>query len=171
MGLSFGGWLTAEYALRAPERLAKVVWLAPAGVVSNMSGGFIVGGLLCLIPSKRTFGAFTRWVMPDAAATDPAFVDAAVAEMVLSEQCFKFRPWPGGGPRKLKDDELASIKVSVLYVVGEHERVCSDPHAALSRLNAVAPHIETTMIPAAGHDVLWVQTEAVRSRVLEFLSG
>jgi pimeloyl-ACP methyl ester carboxylesterase len=171
MGVSFGGWLAGEYLLHAPERLAKVVWLAPAGVVLPMSGEFLARSMLCLIPSELTFRWVTRWIMADAAESDPGFVDDAVAEMALSEKCFKFRMWPGGGPRKLDDEELHGIEVPVLYLVGEHERICADPQAAMSRLSTVAPQIETAMIPGAGHDVLWVQSDAVGEKVLEFLGA
>jgi pimeloyl-ACP methyl ester carboxylesterase len=168
MGISFGGWLSAEYLLHAPGRLAKVVWLSPAGVVLPMSGEFIARSMMCLIPSERAFRWVTRWIMPDAARLEPEFFDDAVAEMALSEKCFKFRMWPGGGPRKLSDDELRSIAVPVLYVVGENERIC-DPQAARSRLSEVAPQIRAEVIRGAGHDALWVQTEAVSRSVLPFL--
>jgi pimeloyl-ACP methyl ester carboxylesterase len=168
MGISFGGWLTAEYLLHAPERLAKAAWLSPAGVVLPMSGEFIVRSMVCLIPSERAFRWVSRWIMEDAANSEPEFFEDAVAEMALSEKCFKFRMWPGGGPRELSDDELRNIEVPVLYVVGENERVC-DPQAAISRLKEVAPQIESVTIPGAGHDAVWVQTEAVGQSVMEFL--
>ena len=168
MGISFGGWLSAEYLLHAPERLAKVAWLSPAGVVLPMSGEFIGRSIVCLIPSERAFRWVTRWIMEDAAKSEPEFFEDAVAEMALSEKCFKFRMWPGGGPRKLSDDELRSLNVPVLYLVGENERIC-DPRAAVSRLREVAPQIQSVMIPGAGHDAVWVQTEAVSASVMRFL--
>ena len=168
MGISFGGWLSAEYVLHAPERLAKVVWLSPAGVVLPMSGEFIARSMVCLIPSERAFRWVTRWIMEDAAKSEPRFFDDAVAEMALSEKCFKFRMWPGGGPRKLSDDELRSIELPVLYLVGENERIC-DPQEATSRLKEVAPQIRSVVIAGAGHDALWVQTEAVGQSVMHFL--
>ena len=168
MGISFGGWLSAEYLLRAPQRLAKVVWVSPAGVVLPMSGQFLARSMMCLIPSERTFRWVTRWIMADAAETEAGFFEAAVEEMVLSEKCFKFRMWPGGGPRKLSDGELAGISVPVLYVVGENERIC-DPQVALTRLQQVAPQVETSLISGAGHDAVWVQTDAVRDTVSGFL--
>lgn len=168
MGISFGGWLASEYLLHAPERLARVAWLSPAGVVLPMSGEFIARSMVCLIPSERAFRWVTRWIMEDAAKSDPAFFEGAVEEMALSEKCFKFRMWPGGGPRKLTDQELRDIKVPVLYVVGENERIC-DPQVATSRLKEVAPQIQTVMIQGAGHDAVWVQTEAVSRSVVQFL--
>ena len=168
MGVSFGGWLSAEYLLHAPERLAKVVWISPAGVTLPLSGQFLGRSMLCLIPSEWTYRWVTKWIMADAAENEPQFFEDAVEEMALSEKCFKFRMWPGGGPRKLTDEELVGIETPVLYVVGENERIC-DPEAAVSRVNAVAPQIETAVIAGAGHDALWVQPDAVRERVLQFL--
>jgi len=168
MGISFGGWLSAEYLLHAPERLARVAWLSPAGVVLPMSGEFIARSMVCLIPSEHAFRWVTHWIMEDAARSQPEFFEEAVAEMALSEKCFKFRMWPGGGPRKLSDGELGHIEVPVLYLVGENERIC-DPRAATSRIKNVAPQIQSVMIPGAGHDAVWVQTEAVSESVMRFL--
>ncbi len=108
--------------------------------------------------------------MEDAAKSEPEFFEDAVAEMALSEKCFKFRMWPGGGPRKLSDDELRGIDIPVLYLVGENERIC-DPRAATARLNEVAPQIQSVMIPGAGHDAVWVQTAAVSQSVMQFLNA
>jgi pimeloyl-ACP methyl ester carboxylesterase len=171
MGISFGGWLSAEYELHAPERLSKAVWLSPVGVVLPMSGQFLARSMMCLIPSQATFRWVTRWIMSDAAEKEPEFFEGAVEEMVLSEECFKFRMWPGGGPRKLTDQELAGIKVPTLYLVGENERICSDPEFAISRVHSVAPQIDTALVPGGGHDVLWVETEAVTERVVGFLTS
>jgi pimeloyl-ACP methyl ester carboxylesterase len=37
MGMSFGGWLAALYALRRPERVRRLVLLAPGGTVLRFS--------------------------------------------------------------------------------------------------------------------------------------
>jgi pimeloyl-ACP methyl ester carboxylesterase len=125
--------------------------------------------MVCLIPSERAFRWVTGWIMEDAARSEPEFFEDAVAEMALSEKCFKLRMWPGGGPRKLSDDELRGIEVPVLYVVGENERIC-DPQAATARLEEVAPQIQTVTVPGAGHDAVWVRTEAVGESVMRFLA-
>jgi pimeloyl-ACP methyl ester carboxylesterase len=171
MGISFGAWLTAEYALHAPERLAKVVWIAPVGVTLPMSGQFLARSMACLIPAESTYRWVSEWIMPDAARKEPEFLDGAIEEMALSEKCFVFRLWPGGGPRKLKDEELAELKMPVLYVVGANERICSDPKVAQERARTLMPDVRTVMIPGAGHDVVWVQTDVVRENVLGFLDA
>ncbi len=170
MGVSFGAWASAEYALRHPDRLAKVVWLSPAGTVANISGKFVTFGMMCMIPSERSFGAFTRWIMPYAAKHDPEFVAEAVKEMVVSEKCFKFRSWPGG-PRKLTDEELAGLQMPVLYMVGDHERVCAKPLEAVARVRSVAPQIEVEVFSEAGHDLGWRRPDDVAARTVGFLEA
>ena len=49
-GLSYGGWMASLYALQFPERLRKVVLLAPAVTVLPVSLALILRGLLTLIP-------------------------------------------------------------------------------------------------------------------------
>jgi pimeloyl-ACP methyl ester carboxylesterase len=174
MGLSLGGWAAAEYALRRPNRLTRVVWLAPAGVVLPISVGFIARSLPCLIPTRATLGGFLCWIMPDASSsTGPVreYCDRALEDLLLSAASFAPRPMPGGTPRVLTDAELTSIEVPVLYVVGEHERVCSGARPALSRLEACAPEIETLLVDDAGHDLFWVKAAEVARRVTQFLDA
>ena len=173
MGLSLGGCTAAEYVLHAPKRLAKSVWLAPAGVVAPISSGFILRSLPCML-SSRAFEPFMRWVMSDAAAStgkSRAHYDRAVEDVIMSSECYTMRPMPGGAPREFKDHELAGIATPVLYVVGENERVCSDPRKALSRLNTVAPQVQTELIPGCGHDLFWMRPDDVSRKVLDFLDA
>jgi pimeloyl-ACP methyl ester carboxylesterase len=37
MGMSYGGWLTSQYAFHRPDRLGKIVLLAPAATVLPVS--------------------------------------------------------------------------------------------------------------------------------------
>jgi pimeloyl-ACP methyl ester carboxylesterase len=71
-------------------------------------------------------------------------------------------------PPVLKDQELCSIKVPTLYLVGENEKLYS-AQKAVQRLNKVAPHIKTEIIPNAGHDLEIVQAEMVNRKILDFL--
>jgi pimeloyl-ACP methyl ester carboxylesterase len=72
-------------------------------------------------------------------------------------------------PTVLTDEELRSLKVPTLFMVGENEKIYS-PHEALKRLNGVAPQIQTKLIMNAGHDLTMTQTEDVDNFILEFLS-
>ena len=136
IGCSRGGWLTAEYALHAPDRLAKVVLLSPGGVVllSSLRGlkGMPLSMSAAMAPSSRTVGALLRWLMADAARE--SWFDEYVDDTVLGLQCFD-RAHVGRlmGPRKFSDDELNGIEVPVLYAAGQDETMYS-VKAAVSRI-------------------------------------
>ena len=45
-GMSYGGWLTSQYALHSPDRLNRIVLLAPAATVVPVRLGFYIRALL-----------------------------------------------------------------------------------------------------------------------------
>jgi pimeloyl-ACP methyl ester carboxylesterase len=94
------------------------------------------------------------------------FVEDNAVEMRLAARSYKFR-FPVNAT-VLDDQELSSLQIPALYMVGEHEKIYN-PHRALARLHRVAPHIKTELVRGAGHDLTLVQTELVNRKVLEFL--
>jgi pimeloyl-ACP methyl ester carboxylesterase len=72
-------------------------------------------------------------------------------------------------PTVLTDEEFASIKIPALFLVGENEVIYSAKQA-LARLLKAAPHISSKIIPGAGHDLTFVQTDRVNEAVFKFLS-
>ena len=56
----------------------------------------------------------------------------------------------------------------MLFLVGENEKIYS-ARKAVRRLNRVAPHIKTEIIPGAGHDLWVVQADRVTGKILDFL--
>jgi pimeloyl-ACP methyl ester carboxylesterase len=175
MGVTRGAWLAAEYALHAPCRLAKVVWLTPVGIARMLDVGGAAGAMLglsaSLAPSHITVGALYRWLMPDLALADRPQLDRFVDETVFGLRCFDTSQVGSSlGPRAFSDDELRSIRIPALYAAGELERMSSVP-AAAARLNRVAPQIKTVVLPGAGHAVLSLQPDVVSRTVLEFLDA
>ena len=71
-------------------------------------------------------------------------------------------------PTVLTDEQLRSINVPTLYLVGENEKIYS-ASKTIERLNEIASQIRTEVIPHAGHDLTIVQVEMVNTKVLEFL--
>jgi len=53
LGLSCGGWIAGRYGLAHPERLKRLVLVAPAATVAWFSSDFIKYGVMCLIPHPR----------------------------------------------------------------------------------------------------------------------
>ncbi len=169
MGLSYGGWLTCQYALRFPGRLDKIVLLAPAGTVLPLRLEWIMRAVLCLVPHRYFTKSFMYWLLEDLAQKDEAsriMLEGEVDAAFLRLRCFK--PSRLVNPTVLEDEELQSIKVPTLYLVGEHEKIYS-AQKAIQRLHKAAPHIKAEVIPNAGHDLTIVQAEMVNTKVLEFL--
>lgn len=168
MGVSLGGWQAGQYALRFPNRLAKMVLLAPAGIVLPMRLEFFIRGLLSTL-HHNFFRSLAYWLFEDSACKDEAtrrLLDEAIDDMLIALRCFKLKV--GVAPTVLTDRELQSLQVPTLFLVGEHEKIYS-AQKAVQRLNTVAPHIKTEIIPQAGHDLTFLQAEMVNRKVLEFL--
>ena len=169
VGLSYGGWMASHYALRFPDRLDKIVLLAPGGTVLPIRLEWIMRAVLCLVPHRYFIKSFICWLMDDFAQKDEAsriFLDEEVDAAFVRMRCFK--PIRLINPTVLKDEELQSIKVLALYLAGENEKIYS-AQKAIQRLHQVAPQIRAEIIPNAGHDLTIVQAEMVNTKVLEFL--
>jgi pimeloyl-ACP methyl ester carboxylesterase len=173
LGLSYGGWIAGQYGLTHPERLEKLVLVAPAATVAWFSGDFIKKGILCLIPHPHFTKDMVRWALHDAAEGTPEqrrVVEEAEENAWLGLRSFKFRQMVN--PTVLGDEELASFRIPVLFLVGENEVIYSITGAeAVARLKQVAPEIETDLFPDCGHDITIVQADRFNRRVLEFLDG
>ncbi len=169
VGLSYGGWQAIHYALRFPDRLARVVLLAPAGTVLPIRLEWILRAALSLIPLRYFSRSFIRWILQDALKKGPAVQKLADEWIELSYVALRsFKPRRLVNPAVLGDEELKSIRVPTLFLVGENEKLYS-ARKAVRRLNRVAPQIKTELIPAAGHDLTIAQTELVNRKILEFL--
>ena len=174
LGCSKGAWQAAEYVLHAPERLAKAIWLSPALVVQGLSiRAAAASGLyalpVMLNPTSRTVAAMMRWLQPAYEREDKAGFGEYVDGVALGLQCLAKLPMDARA-RVLRDDELGAIRIPVLYVAGEDEKL-SSVAAGVSRLHRVAPQIEAAVFPGAGHDLLLLQQAAIAKRMLEFLDA
>ena len=124
MGLSYGGWLTSQYALRFYDRLEKIVLVAPAGTVLPIRLEWVMRAVLCFLPHRYFTKSFFFWLLEDLAKKDEdsrIMLEEEVDAVVVRMRCYKtirlIRP------TVLDDLELKSINVPTLYLVGEHEKM------------------------------------------------
>ena len=68
----------------------------------------------------------------------------------------------------LSDDELRSVHVPVLLLMGDHEVIC-EPATALARARRLIPNFEGELVPCCSHDMCFSQYRIVDARVLAFL--
>ena len=171
MGISYGGWISGEYLLRHPERLRKVVLLAPAATIVPFEPEFLGRALLCIIPHRAFIRGLIDWLAQDAMEKDEVTRRLVEEWVELSYQgltSFKIKQLPP--PAVFSRSQWGSIEVPTLFVVGENERIYSSQRA-IERLGQVAPQIQHEVISGAGHDLSLVQAELVNQRVIEFLQS
>ncbi len=120
-------------------------------------------GALVLTGGRYFARAAAYWLLADLARQDASRVDAWVDRSLLTVACIE--------PRRrmvhtaLKDHEIANLRMPTLFLVGEHEKIYSAAKA-VRRLNRIAPHIRTEIIPGAGHDLTMAQAEMVNGKIL-----
>jgi len=166
LGLSYGGALAVQYALKFPAKLDKLVLLAPGNTVLHCGIAFWMHFIYMLMFWRRGVPLFMRWVFADAAKRDPVWVDSVIQDLFLnSESVERHRAVM---PPVLSDAAWHSLKVPTLFLAGEHE-VIYPPERAVARLKRVAPSVIAEIVPGAGHDLTVVQAQAVNRRILEFL--
>jgi pimeloyl-ACP methyl ester carboxylesterase len=168
LGLSHGGWVATQYALRFPKRLGKLVLLAPAASVLRTQMEFYIRGLLLLTGNRSLAKACVFWLMHDLVRVNRARAETAIDRAMLTFRCLQARRVIT--PTVLRDREWQSLSMPVLFLVGENEKIYS-AGKAWQRLHAVAPQIQAQIIPGAGHDLTLAQPEMVNRKVLEFLAG
>ena len=169
MGLSYGGWLVSQYALRYPDRLDKIVLLAPAATVLPLRFAFFIRAVLCLLPHPIFTRRFIYWLMNDAVQQGNGahtLVKEHAVEAYAAIRCFKSKRLVN--PTVLDDSQLRSIKVPTLFMVGENENIYS-AGKAIQRLEKAAPQIQTAVIPGAGHDLSIAQADMVNQKAVAFL--
>jgi pimeloyl-ACP methyl ester carboxylesterase len=168
LGLSYGGWIAARFALVHPDRLNKLVLIAPAATVAPLSLTWIKKAVLTLIPHRHFTANFLHWLLPGFARNDPVEFNAVVDEAFLAIRCFKLADMVN--PDVLTETEWEKITIPVLFLIGEKEKIHSLPaRKVVERLNRIAPRVTKQVIPGAGHDLTVVRTELVNGVVLKFL--
>ncbi|MCK4470580.1 MAG: alpha/beta hydrolase [Anaerolineae bacterium] len=172
MGFSYGGWQASLYALSFPQRLNKLILLAPAmTVLPGRLEVFVRAMLYYFIPTHFIVQRYLYWYNADSVRKDETSreaIDNMVTELLLSTKCFKRRRFVP--PTVLTNKDWQSLKVPTLFLVGENE-VTYSAQKAIRHLNKVAPKVKTVITPDAGHDLAIVKTEWVNNEVLKFLTN
>ncbi len=169
IGYSYGGWQAALYALAHPNRIEKLVLLAPSATVLPPSIGLLIRALLYyFIPLHTVTKSYLYWWGPDAARDFQArlLVDEMIEELELTRKCFKRRTFIS--PTVLTDQNWQDLDVPTLFLVGENELNYS-ASKAVQRLASVAPSVEASVAAGADHYLTIVKPKWVTDTMLKFL--
>lgn len=164
VGVSFGGWLAANLAVRLPRRLASVSLLDPAVTFGRFPAVLVARTALAFLPFVSRWGrpAFMRWLSGGA----PAPVGDPVAQ-VIEAGIRDFRiALPTPAP--FTDEQLGRIDVPTLAVIAGRS-VIHDPAAAYERARTMVRGIRAELWPNATHAISGEHAERVNQTILSFV--
>lgn len=171
LGMSYGGWQILNYAISSCERIEKIALCAPAAAFAPISLPFILLGLPLLIyPTRRYTHFYMKWpaILPD---DDPKYYE--LYDPLIDQM---YTGWKYGKvkhrviPTVYTDEELQSIDVPVLLMVGEHEKLYS-AERVFKRAEKCLPQPTTLCIPDASHDLTIRQRDLINQEVLAFMES
>jgi pimeloyl-ACP methyl ester carboxylesterase len=122
-----------------------------------------------LIPRRFMMESFVRWMTYEENLRDPStrlIMNCLTDQMYLGSRYFRMQA--GVLPSVFSDEELRSLQVPTLLLIGQQE-VLYDPEAALERARRLIPNFEGELLPRANHEMTVSKHEIVDRRVLEFL--
>jgi pimeloyl-ACP methyl ester carboxylesterase len=154
VALSQGAALALRFAAAAPERVARLALLAPAGIVPTRPS-FLLRALLLSAVGRAD--ALTRVVLGD----EPLPAEAlAFMEAIMTHHLARIEP-----EVLLTDQELRRLTMPVLMVAGARDALRSGK-AAAARLQRLLPTVTTRILPGRGHALVNMAAE-----VLSFLEA
>jgi pimeloyl-ACP methyl ester carboxylesterase len=167
IGSSNGGWLAINLALHAPQRVEKLVLLAPAASLLPFSlPTYLLLRSLPYLPIKPGAKRILPMYLPGF-EVEPRFA----RQFDLGVRGFRYaKPRKSVFPRPFTDEQLGGISAATLLLIGDRERIY-DPHKALERAAGLVPAIETELIRGGGHILAMQLPGIVDERVLAFLQS
>jgi pimeloyl-ACP methyl ester carboxylesterase len=141
VGLSYGGWVAMNQAIRAPARVASITLLDPAGLTkldARFWFWFSISGLASLTPMPLR-RRLARWL------DSPVMLERELMTLMWAgSRGYRMEP---KFPAILTDDELRAIDGPVLLITGARSALLT-PAEARAR-GSLMPHAEVGIVPGS----------------------
>jgi pimeloyl-ACP methyl ester carboxylesterase len=164
VGVSAGGWLACNQAVREPKRIASVSLLDPASTFARLPLGVILRTIPTILPltAEWALPRFLRWVdgQGGAAEEDPV-------GRVIRAGLRYYRP-ALPLPTAFSDDQLRSIDVPTLVLLAGRS-VMHDSRRALERARTLISGVQAELWPLATHAISGQCADEVNTRILRFI--
>ncbi|GAA2132664.1 alpha/beta hydrolase [Kitasatospora kazusensis] len=159
VGCSYGGWLALNHQIHRPGRIASLTLVDSAGFADpgrRFYAWMIAGGLAAMAPRQLRPG-LARLV------GNSAILESGLMGLVRVSMGFR-RALPPA--RVLSDEELRSLRVPALFLLGERSAL-HDSREVAERLGRLVPSARAEIVPGTGHALPTDRPALVAERILE----
>lgn len=163
-GHSYGGWLALNYAMHAPERVARLALLDPSECFAGMSLSYKLRALPLFLPGAKParMRSFLRWETRGA-RLDPDWLRLVTLAAGVQTPGIVM-------PRRPDPRRLRELPIPTLVLVAERTR-SHDPAAVAANAKQLLPRVETAVLDGATHHTIPVGApEAVNAHLDRFLA-
>lgn len=143
VGASAGGQRAIRYTLAHPERVSHLALVGPMGLTSLTIQATFKMMMTSIRPTPRRIESTTRWALGAAPAVTTGYGEWF--EVVLRSVA---SPPRVARPTATSAEELRTITVPTLVVLGDHDNLVGPPDRARHRAMAV-PDVDVHVLPSA----------------------
>jgi len=167
IGASFGGWIAGELATMQPQRLRRLVLVAPAGVKTGSRDELDIPDIFAQ-PAEAVQRML--YVDPDKFHTDPnAMTDEELRIMLRNRESLALFAWEPYLHNPKLPHRLHRVTCPTLFLRGAHDGLISADYTA--RYAALLPNARIVTLPDAAHVPQMEQPGAFAAATLSFLQG
>jgi len=145
VGHSLGGFVALDTAIHRPARVESIILFDPVGIAPLQLLKFLLWGIPILLASLCP-ASVRRWVARRFRI--PMLEDKRIMRMGLHGQLHHPPRFPPLEP--FSDDQLRSISVPAVVLVGEHSEML-DANLIVHRARTCIPTVEAGVVRDAGH--------------------
>jgi 2-hydroxy-6-oxonona-2,4-dienedioate hydrolase len=177
VGQSLGGWIAALAALRAPERVRRLVLIEPAGLQAEaerladpvVRAAYERGGRAYAEAAPDAVRTRLAGLLADPAGVDPELVQVRTALYRPEEarRVHRLVRAADNGPSLLTPQRLSALTPPVLFIRGEHGHT---PAVVVEAAVSAVPHARLVTVPEAKQWPQYERPDLVNASLIDFLS-
>jgi pimeloyl-ACP methyl ester carboxylesterase len=164
-GHSYGGRISANFAVRQPERVTHLSLISPAATFVPLTLEFYIRGILGgMLGKDWTIYSMVKWMTTRSEVRGLEIVEQFKTGLQNMAQI------PAGYPKVLKPAEFGRLSMPVQLIIGDHEVIYTKrPSAVINHAQQLVSHLQAALISNGGHAVTLDQAAETNRHLRSFL--